>query len=81
MRVASDEPNKPRPMPMDQYVPDLLREVRNSAHGLKRILRENTRHLVATHTGDAPKQLPDLASLITLALAADADKLCAGAWW
>jgi len=81
MRVANDDPNTPRPMPMDQYVPDLLREVRNSAHGLKRILRENTRHLVATHTGDVPRQLPDLASLIALALAADAGKLCAGAWW
>jgi len=81
MFVAREDPADPQPMSMDEYVGSLLREIRNSAHGLNRILREDTRHLVATHTGDVPRALPDLAALIALALVADAEKLCAGTWW
>jgi hypothetical protein len=79
--LVGGDPNNLRSMPMDEYVGSLLREVRNSAHGLKRILRKDERFLVATHTGDVPRQLPDLAALIALALVADADKMCAGSWW
>jgi hypothetical protein len=37
--------------------------------------------VLATHTGDIPPQLTQLVILITLALCADAEKLCAGEWW
>ena len=51
--------------------------------GLKRSLREDSKYILATHTGDIPPQLTHLATLIALALAlaADAEKLCAGTWW
>jgi hypothetical protein len=67
---------------MEDYVGDLLRETRNTAHGLKRILREDrTKFVVTSHTGDIPRQVTHLPTLITLALVVDAEKLCAGGWW
>jgi hypothetical protein len=66
---------------MDEYVGRLLRATRNTAHGLKRSLREDSKYILATHTGDIPPQLTDLGALIVYALVADAEKLCAGEWW
>ena len=68
-------------MSMDDYVTRLVRGVRNSAHGLARLLREEDRHVLATHEGAMPRQLADHAALVMLGLIADADKLCAGEWW
>jgi hypothetical protein len=81
MLVADDDPAKPTPVSMDAYVGLIVRAVRNSGHGLKRLLREPDRHLIATHSGDMPLQLTDLTALIVLALVADANKLCGGQWW
>ncbi|MDE3075036.1 MAG: hypothetical protein KGJ86_06365 [Chloroflexota bacterium] len=79
--VGDGDPSSPRPVSIDEYATRLLREIRNSAHGLGRLLRENERNLIATHTGDVPRQLADLTGLIVLALLADADRLCQGRWW
>ena len=81
MLVSFDDPSKPRPMAMEDYVSRLLRAVRNSAHGLSRPLRAESGMLLATHDGEMPTQLADVAKLVLLALVADAEKLSAGAWW
>lgn len=81
MLVATEDSARPRPMSMDDYVSRVVREVRNSAHGLSRQLRGRTGMLMATHDGDLPTQLTDIAKLILFALVADSDKLCAGEWW
>jgi hypothetical protein len=69
---------------MDDYIPKLVRTIRNSAHGLIEQLESPDRHrernLIATHTGKLPAVLPDLAALIGFALVADADALCDGTW-
>lgn len=81
MRVARCDPARPTPMTMDEYVPELVREVRNSSHGFNQLLSESRGLLVATHEGRLPPQLPDVAGLVMLGLIADADKLCQGTWW
>jgi hypothetical protein len=69
-------------MSMDDYVTRLVRGVRNSSHGLARLLREEDRHVIATHEGTMPpRQLADHAALVMFGLIADADKLCASDWW
>jgi hypothetical protein len=81
MLVATEDPARPRPMSMDDYVARLVREVRNSAHGLSRQMRGPVGLLVGTHDGALPTQLNDIAILVFFALVADAEKLCAGDWW
>jgi hypothetical protein len=81
MLVARGDDLTPRPMSMDDYATRLVRAVRNSSHGLARLLREEDRHVIATHEGTMPRQLADHAALVMFGLIADADKLCAGAWW
>jgi hypothetical protein len=81
MLIAQGEPTAIRPMSMDDYVSRLVRESRNSAHGLSRQMRGDTGLLVATHDGTLPTQLTDLAKLVLFALVADAEALCLGAWW
>lgn len=82
IKIATTDPATLQAVSMDDYVGDLLRETRNTAHGLKRILREDrTKFIVTSHTGDIPRQVTHLATLITLALVVDAEKLCAGEWW
>lgn len=82
IKVAKGDPTDLKSLPMEEYVARLLRDTRNSAHGLKQLLREaKSAHVLSTHSGDIPPQLTHLATLISLALAADAEDLCAGAWW
>ena len=64
----------------DSYVPALVREVRNSSHGLLEALDSADRGVIESHSGQLPAELPDLACLIALALVADAENLCAGKW-
>lgn len=66
----------------DDYVPKLIRAVRNSSHGLlDQLATPRHRSFLATHTGTIPSVLPDLAALLALALVADAENLCAGTWF
>ena len=81
MRVARDDPAQPTPMTMDEYVPELVRAVRNSSHGLSEVLQGKSALLVATHEGRMPSQLSDVAALAMLGLVADADRLRNGTWW
>lgn len=81
MLVARSATSSPTPMPMDEYVPELVRGVRNSAHGLARLLRAEDALLLGTHQGRMPSQLADVAALAMFGLVADADRLCAGTWW
>lgn len=62
--------------PMEMYVGELVRAVRNSAHGLlEQLTTSGDRYLIATHQGKLPAQLADLAALLAFALVADADRL------
>jgi hypothetical protein len=82
--VWSDDEERLIERQMDDYVPKLIRAIRNSAHGLIEQLesphKHKERNLIATHTGKLPAVLPDLAALIGFALVADADGLCEGNW-
>jgi hypothetical protein len=64
----------------DGYVPALVRQVRNSAHGLLEALDTSDRGVIESHSGQLPPELPDLACLIAFALVADAEKLCERSW-
>ena len=82
IKIGTADPAKFRDMPMNEYVGNLLRETRNTAHGFGGSLRhDKSKYLLATHSGDIPRQLTDLVTLITFALTADAEKLCASEWW
>ena len=61
---------------MESYVPDLVRVVRNSSHGLLDLLSGEDRYLVSTHSGRLPAELPELAVLVGFGLIADAEALC-----
>jgi hypothetical protein len=67
--------------PMEMYVGELVRTVRNSAHGLlEQLMTSNDRYLIATHQGKLPAQLSDLAALLAFALVADAVAVHEGRW-
>jgi hypothetical protein len=81
VRVARSDPASPLPVSMDEYVSRLVRAVRNSAHGLARQLRDQAGLVLATHDGEVPTQLVEVAKLVMFGLIGDADQLCAGTWW
>jgi hypothetical protein len=62
-------------------LPDIVRAIRNSAHGFLDQVKGEDRYLIATHDGHLPRPLGDLAAVIMFALVADADRLCRGAWF
>lgn len=66
---------------MNDYAPALLRAARNSAHGFLDQLSGPDRHLVATHTGNFPPELADLAALVMLAVFGDPERLTHGTWF
>lgn len=67
--------------PMDTYVPDIVRSVRNSAHGFLELVKGPDRYLIATHDGHLPPSLADLAAMVTFGLVADAEHLVRGEWF
>ena len=67
--------------PMDSYVPDIVRAVRNSAHGFLEQVKGDDRYLIATHDGHLPPAFADLSTLIMMGLFADAERLVAGGWF
>lgn len=83
--VWSDAENRVVQRDWDDYVPKLIRAIRNSAHGLVDQLEAPSKHkernIIATHSGKLPPVLPDLAALLSLALVADAERLCDGSWF
>jgi hypothetical protein len=67
----------------EEYVPSLVRAVRNSAHGFIDVLtdaRGHDRRLIATHDGTVPPAIGDVAVLIGLALLADFQAVIEGRW-
>jgi hypothetical protein len=64
----------------EQYVADLVRDVRNSAHGLLEQLQGESRFRIATHDGTMPTQLADVALLVMLAFGGGAQQLVGGTW-
>jgi hypothetical protein len=66
---------------MNDYAPALLRGARNSAHGFRDQLTGPDRYLVATHKGNFPPELADLAALVMFALFGDAQRLVDGSWF
>lgn len=67
--------------PLETYVPELVRAVRNSSHGLLQALKGPERFVLATHDGHVPRQLADLVAFFIFGFAADADAVCNGTWF
>src|SRR6266508_188856 len=71
---------------LESYVPQLVRAVRNSAHGFIEVMTSDTsamrrdRELLATHDGKLPPHFPDLAALIGFALVADFERVADRSW-
>jgi hypothetical protein len=73
-------------LPLESYVPELVRAVRNSAHGFIEVMTSGSgemrraRELLATHDGKLPPHFPDLAALIGFALVADFERVADQSW-
>lgn len=73
-------------LPLEGYVPQLVRAVRNSAHGFIEVMTSDAsamrrdRQLLATHDGKLPPHFPDLAALIGFALVADFERVADQSW-
>jgi hypothetical protein len=73
-------------MSLESYVPQLVRAIRNSAHGFIEVLTSDRRQmrrdraLLATHDGKLPPQVGDLATLLAFALVADYERVIDGTW-
>jgi hypothetical protein len=71
---------------LEGYVPQLIRAVRNSAHGFIEVMTSDLpamrrdRELLATHDGKVPPHFPDLAALIGFALVADFERVADETW-
>jgi len=71
---------------LESYVPQLVRAVRNSAHGFIEVMTSDAptmrcdRELLTTHDGKLPPHFPDLAALIGFALVADFERITDGTW-
>jgi hypothetical protein len=72
--------DEPRPKPLDDYVAELVRATRNSAHGLIEQLSTDERHLIGVHHGGLPRETPFLAAPLLLGFAAGAEDFCAQTW-
>ena len=71
---------------LESYVPQLVRAVRNSAHGFIEVMTSDSdgmrrdRELLTAHDGKLPPHFPDLAALIGFALVADFERVANGTW-
>lgn len=71
---------------LESYVPQLIRAVRNSAHGFIEVLTSDApgmrrdRELLTAHDGKLPPHFADLAALIGFALVADFERVADGTW-
>jgi hypothetical protein len=82
INVWSSKHNKLIKWTWDSYVPQLVRAVRNSAHGLMETFEKSSeREIVVAHSGVMPPELPELAAFLVFAMVADAERVCAGTWW
>jgi hypothetical protein len=71
---------------LESYVPQLVRAVRNSAHGFIEVMTSDAagmrrdRELLTAHDGKLPPHFPDLAALIGFALVADFERVADQSW-
>jgi hypothetical protein len=71
---------------LESYVPQLVRAIRNSAHGFIDVLTSEKRQmrrdrvLLATHDGKLAPQVGDLATLLAFAIVADFERVANGTW-
>jgi hypothetical protein len=71
---------------LESYVPQLVRAVRNSAHGFIEVMTSDSdgmrrdRELLTAHDGKLPPHFPDLAALIGFALVAHFERVANGTW-
>jgi hypothetical protein len=86
VKVWSEEQNRLEERRDDDYVPQLVRAVRNSAHGFIHVLTSDQkqarrdRAVLGGHDGKLPPQLPDLAALLGFAFVAGFEDVVHGAW-
>jgi hypothetical protein len=80
VKVAMDAPDNLVTVGTEQYAADLLRDIRNSAHGFVEQLQGEEGFLIATHDGTIPTQLADVGRLVMLAFGGGAERLVAGTW-
>jgi hypothetical protein len=78
VRVGREQPAT---VGTEEYAGRLIRAVRNSSHGLLDQLAGRDVDIAATHTGALPETLPELASLIAVALLADPERLWSMQIW
>lgn len=82
INIWSEQEQKLMKRSWDEYVPLLVRAVRNSAHGLMETFEKRSeRDIVVTHSGEMPPELPELAAFLAFAIVADAERVCAGTFW
>lgn len=80
--VWSSKESKLTKQSWDDYVPALIRAVRNSAHGVMETFdKPSERDVVAAHSGEMPPELAELAAFLAFAIVADAERVCDGTWW
>jgi hypothetical protein len=75
--IGRDEPH---PKPLDDYVAELIRATRNSAHGLIEQLDAEQRSIIGIHRGGLPAETPLLVGPLLLGFAAGAEEFCARRW-
>jgi hypothetical protein len=85
VKVSGDD-GKLAGLSLESYVPQLVRAIRNSAHGFIEVMTSEQRQmrrdraLLATHDGKLPPQLGDLATLLAFAIIADFEGFTEGTW-
>jgi hypothetical protein len=81
VRVFNERTGSLIAMGMNDYAPTLIRAARNSAHGFLDQLTGEDRFLLATHTGNFPAEVPDLAVLVMFALLGAVERLTSASWF
>jgi hypothetical protein len=86
VKVWSEERERLEDVPNDEYVPHLVRAIRNSAHGFLHVLTSDQkqarldRATLGSHDGKLPPEFADLAALLAFAFVANFERVVDGTW-
>lgn len=86
VKVWSEPNARLEEVPDDVFVPQLVRAIRNSAHGFIHVLTSDQaqaridRRTLGSHDGKLPPEFADLAALLGFALVADFERVVDGTW-
>lgn len=86
VKVWSERTGRLEGVDLESYVSQLVRAIRNSAHGFIHVLTSDgnqARHdraILAGHDGLLPPEFPDIAALLGFALVADFERVAEGTW-